>query len=54
MKRNLKIYYTYNKEKIYPLIMLKGAWLEKLEFQVGDKIEVECKKNKIVIKKSPV
>lgn len=54
MKRNLKIYYSYNQDNKNPLIMLKGKWLEKLGFQIGDRIEVECKKDKIVIKKSPV
>jgi len=54
MKRNLKIYYSYTDYNKNPLIMLKGKWLEKLGFNIGDRIEVECKKNKIVIKKSPV
>lgn len=54
MKRNLKIYYSYANQNINPLIMLKGKWLERLGFRIGDKIEVECKRNKIVIKKSPV
>ena len=50
--RKLKVYsqsgYRY---KDTPTIMLKGQWLERLGFDCGDQIEVECGDKRIVISK---
>lgn len=48
--RKLKTYYNKNNR---PQIILQGKWLEDLGYQVGDRIEVNIIKNKIVIKKEP-
>jgi formylmethanofuran dehydrogenase subunit D len=32
-----------------PTITLKGQWLKELGFEIGDKVNVQCKNNKIVI-----
>lgn len=48
--RKLKVYYnTKNK----PQIILQGTWLEKAGYKIGDKIEVNIIKDKIIIKKEP-
>ena len=48
--RKLKVYYnTKNK----PQIILQGGWLEKAGYQIGDRVEVNIIKNKIIIKKEP-
>lgn len=52
MKKFYKIYYSWNKRKYVPLIQLKGNWLEKLGFKIGDIVEIECDDNIITIKKS--
>ena len=48
--RNLKVYqkcgYNY---KSTPAIMLKGQWLEKLGFNVGDYISISCEDGRLVI-----
>lgn len=46
-----------NKYDETPTIMMKGKWLEKFGFIVGQKYIVECKKNTHIIKidiKKPV
>ena len=48
--RKLKTYYNNNNR---PMIILQGKWLEKIGYQIGDRIEVKIIKNKIVIKKEP-
>ena len=48
--RKLKTY--YNKDS-RPQIILQGKWLEDLGYKIGDKIEVNIIKDKIVIKKEP-
>ena len=41
--RKLKVYGAVGKwYKDPPTIMLKGQWLERLGFECGDRIEVEC------------
>ena len=39
-----------NKYDETPTIMMKGKWLEKFGFKVGQKYNVECKKNTLIIK----
>ncbi|WP_458785184.1 SymE family type I addiction module toxin [Vallitalea sediminicola] len=34
----------------YPLIRLQGKWLEKLGFNIGDKVQVTCDKEQLIIK----
>lgn len=34
-----------------PQILLRGKWLEKAGFSVGDKITVECRQGQIIITK---
>lgn len=49
-KRSIKVYgqsgYKYRET---PTIMLKGMWLKKAGFDVGDYISVTCEDGKIVI-----
>ena len=51
-KRSIKVYgqsgYKYRE---IPTIMLKGMWLKKAGFDVGDYISVTCEDDKIVIAK---
>ena len=51
-KRSIKVYgqsgYKYRE---IPTIMLKGMWLKKAGFDVGDYISVTCEDGKIVIAK---
>lgn len=53
MKKNYKIYSIWNNKKYVPLLQLKGEWLEKLGFKIGDTVEIEYDKDIITIKKSP-
>ena len=49
-KRNIKVYgMSGYKYKTTPTIMLKGDWLSKLGFQIGDYLTVSCEDGKIVI-----
>lgn len=32
-----------------PTIMMKGQWLQKFGFEIGDKYHVSCKKGKIIL-----
>ncbi len=34
----------------YPVIRLQGRWLEKLNFKIGDKVQVIEDKNQLIIK----
>ena len=49
-KRSIKVYgqsgYQYRET---PTIMLKGKWLEKLGFKIGDYISVSCEDGKLTI-----
>ena len=52
--RVLKVYYWLSggyKCKRIPLIRLKGKWLEKAGFTVGDHIEVTITEEKLIITK---
>ncbi len=35
----------------FPQIILQGQWLRSLEFSAGDKINVICDRNRIIIEK---
>lgn len=49
-KRNLKVYgQSGYKYKETPTIILKGEWLKKAGFDVGDNIAIEYNKGSIVI-----
>lgn len=37
--------------QVMPEIRLQGKWLEDLGFYVGEKLQVECKDEKIIISK---
>lgn len=32
-----------------PKIILQGQWLHKLGFSIGDKVEIDCQQDKIII-----
>lgn len=50
--RKLKVYGAVGKwYKEPPKILLKGQWLERLGFECGDNIEVECHNNRIIVRK---
>lgn len=50
--RNLKVYgYPGRWHSDPPFIMLKGQWLQKLGFDCGDQIEVECKNEELRIRR---
>lgn len=52
MTRQLKVYATSGYDcKERPAIILRGDWLKALQFNIGDKIEVSCKREEIIIKK---
>lgn len=34
-----------------PAIKLQGKWLTELNFNIGDKIEVKCEENRLIITK---
>lgn len=46
--RSLKVYGSFDDK---PVIMLKGKWLERQNFNIHDTISVILKKDKIVITK---
>lgn len=53
-KRSLKVYEAplgLNSKHQIPRIQLQGQWLEALGYRVGDKIDVQCSKDTIVITK---
>lgn len=49
-KRSMKVYgmsgYKYQQT---PTIMLKGKWLEQLNFHIGDYVSISCEDGKLVI-----
>ena len=59
--RKLKVYYGHQKGKseggygvrsdeiTVPTIILKGKWLEELGFDIGEKIDISCKKGRLTI-----
>ena len=52
----LKIGYTHStnrtsrKTKFTPKITLTGEWLKNLGFEIGQNVEIEIKKNQLIIK----
>ena len=52
-KRTLTVYYGYhsNSYKRHPVIRLAGKYLSKLDFKIGDKIEITMEQNHILISK---
>ncbi len=52
--RDLKVYETSGRNyKPTPTIMLKGQWLEELNFKAGTHINVECEDGRLIITKAP-
>ena len=50
--RKMKVYGTSGyKYKNTPTIILKGIWLEKSGFEIGEEIEVKCDKDRLLIVK---
>ena len=50
--RKMKVYGTSGyKYKNTPTIILKGMWLEKSGFEIGEEIEVKCEKDRLLIVK---
>lgn len=50
--RKMKVYGTSGyKYKNTPTIILKGIWLEKFGFEIGEEIEVKCEKDRLLIVK---
>ena len=50
--RKMKVYGTSGyKYKKTPTIILKGMWLEKSGFEIGEEIEVKCEKDRLLIVK---
>ena len=50
--RKMKVYGTSGyKYKNTPTIILKGIWLEKSGFEIGEEIEVKCEKDRLLIVK---
>lgn len=48
----MKVYGTSGyKYKNTPTIILKGMWLEKSGFEIGEEIEVKCEKDRLLIVK---
>jgi hypothetical protein len=52
-KRTLTVYYGYHGRayKRHPVIRLAGEYLSKLDFKIGDKIEITMEHNLILINK---
>ncbi|MBP2654585.1 MAG: Toxin SymE, type toxin-antitoxin system [Firmicutes bacterium] len=48
--RILTVYYIYQNGKFMPFISLQGKWLQDLDFQRGDKIEVKGKSGRLFIR----
>lgn len=50
--RKMKVYGTSGyKYKNTPTIILKGIWLEKSGFEIGEEIAVKCEKDRLLIVK---
>lgn len=53
-QRKLKVYAGSGKNyAVIPQIILQGQWLGKIDFNIGDKITVDCQPDKIIITKEP-
>lgn len=53
-KRILTIYAGSGKAyQSIPQIRIQGKWLEALGFSIGDKLEIACKENQLIITKQP-
>ena len=54
MTRKLKVHYSSMGSSYteVPTIMLKGKWLEKAGFIIGDYVEVKCSGDKITLTKT--
>lgn len=54
-KRKLKVYYGHhgNSYKQHPVIRLAGQYLSKLDFKIGDIVEITEENQKITITKLP-
>lgn len=53
-KRNLKVhygYYEFDKNGRHPMIRIKGKYLSRFDFNVGDLIVVSINKGHIIIQK---
>lgn len=49
-KRSMKVYgMSGYKYQSVPTIMLKGKWLEQLNFHIGDYVSISCEDGKLVI-----
>ena len=49
-ERELKVYgMSDHNYKDTPTIMMKGQWLEKFGFNIGEKYHVKCKPGKLII-----
>ena len=42
---------TSDDKKLFPFIRIKGRWLEKLGWTIGEKVNVEADKLEIIIRK---
>ena len=45
--------YGSHRDISVPFLPLSGKWLGELGFQIGTKVEVECREGEIVIRKEP-
>ncbi len=52
MARKLKVYYSSGSTEEVPTIILKGKWLEKAGFNIGDYVEVKCNGDTITLTKT--
>lgn len=52
--RNFTVYKLIDRKKYrhIPQIKFQGDWLQKMGFSIGDSIQVQCMKNKIIITKA--
>lgn len=49
-RRKLKVYYGRGKDyRRLPQITLKGLWLERMGFSVGDNLTVDCQPGRVVV-----
>jgi hypothetical protein len=54
-KRRLKVYYGHhgNSYRQHPVIRLAGKYLSKLDFKIGDTVEITMELGRISIEKLP-
>ena len=49
-RRKLKVYYGRGRNyRRQPQIILKGLWLERMGFSVGDRLTVDCQPGRVVV-----